>query len=79
MSPEPLFEDGVSVGVEQDEDGVIRRQVGLSPGTVQEQVGQIVQASHHRVVGTLRGAVAWQHKRELGWICKHSLTICLNK
>lgn len=58
MSPKPLVKDGVGEGVEQDEDGVVRGQMGLSTSTIQEQVSQIVQTSHYRVVGTLRGAVA---------------------
>lgn len=58
MSPKPLVKDGVSEGVEQDEDGVVRGQVCLSTSTIQEQVSQIVQASHHRIVGTLGGTVA---------------------
>lgn len=64
VSPKPLVKDGISEGVEQDEDGVIRGQVCLSTSTIKEQVSQVVQASHYRVVGTLWGAVAWQHKRK---------------
>lgn len=64
VSPKPLIKDGVSEGVEQDEDGVVGGQVCLSTGTIQEQVSQIVQTSHRRVVGTLRGAVAYQHKQK---------------
>lgn len=58
MSPKPLIKDGIGEGVEQDEDGVVRGQVCLSTSTIQEQVSQIVQATHHWVVVTLRGAVA---------------------
>ena len=55
---QPLVKDGVSEGVQQDEDGVVRGQVRLSPGPVQEQVGQVVEAADHRVISPLRGRVA---------------------
>ena len=59
MSPEPLVEDGVGEGVQQDEDGVVGGQVGLPPRAVQEQVGQVVDAADRRVVQPPGGAVAW--------------------
>ena len=58
VSPEPLVEDGVGEGVQQDKDGVIGGQVGLSPRAVQEQVGQVVEAADRRVVHPLGGTVA---------------------
>lgn len=57
MSPEPLVKDGISEGVQQDKDGVVWRQVGGSARAVQEQMCQVVQTSHHWVVGPGRGAV----------------------
>lgn len=64
VSPQPFVEYSVGVGVQQDEDGVVGRQVSLSACAVQEQVCQVVEASHHRVIVPLWGAVAciWQNE-----------------
>ena len=64
VSPQPLVEDGVGVGVEQDEDGVVGGEVGLAAGAVQEQMGQVVQAADGGVVVPLGGAVACGRSRE---------------
>lgn len=61
MSPQPFIKDGVSEGVEQDEDGVIGGEVGLSPSSIQEQMGQVVETSHYGVVVPLGGAVSCQN------------------
>lgn len=54
----PLIKDSVGEGVQEDEDGIVGGQVGLPSGAVQEEVGQVVQASHYGVVVTLWVAVA---------------------
>lgn len=58
MSSQPLVKYSVSVSVQQDEDGVIGREVSLSSRPIQEEVGQIMEAPHNRVVVPLGGAVA---------------------
>ena len=60
VSPEPLVEDGVGEGVQQNEDRVVGGQVSLAPRAVQEQVGQVVEAADPRVVHPLGGAVAYE-------------------
>lgn len=60
MSSQPLVKYGVSVGVEQDKDGVVGRQVSLAACPIQEQMGQVMEAPHHGVVVSLGGAVACQ-------------------
>ena len=42
VSPQPLVKDGIREGVQQDKDGVVGGEVGLSARPVQEQVGQVV-------------------------------------
>lgn len=61
MSPQPFVEYGVSVGVEQNEDGVVGGQVSLSSSSIQEQMGQVVEASHYGVVVPLGGTVTYQN------------------
>lgn len=53
--------------MEQDKDGVIGREVGLSSCPIQEQMGQIVEASHYGVVVPLGGTVACQNNMD----CKY--------
>ena len=60
LSPQPFVKDGVSVCVEQHEDGVVGREVGLSPCAVQEEMCQVVEAPDHGVIIPLGGAVAYQ-------------------
>lgn len=62
VSPQPFVEYSVGVGVQQDEDGVVGRQVSLPACAVQEQVCQVVEASHHWVIVPLGGAVACNGK-----------------
>lgn len=54
----PLIKDGVGEGVQQDEDGVVGREVSLSARPVEEEMGQVVEAADHGVVHPLGGAVA---------------------
>lgn len=61
MPPQPFIKYRVGKGVEQDEDGVVRGEVSLSSCPVQEQMSQVVEASHYRVVVPLGGAVACQN------------------
>lgn len=61
VSSQPLVKYGVSVGVEQDKDGVIGRQVSLATCPIQEQMGQVMEAPHHGVVVSFGGAVACQN------------------
>lgn len=56
---EPLVKDGIGEGVQQDKNGIVGREVSLSAGPVEEEVGQVVEAADHGVVSPLRGAVAW--------------------
>lgn len=60
MSPQPFVKYGVGVGVQQDKDGVVGGQVGLSSRPVQEQMRQVVEAPHYGVVVAFGGAVAWR-------------------
>lgn len=64
VSPQPFVKYSIGVGVEQDEDGVIGREVSLSSCAIQEQVCQVVKAPHHRVVVPLGGAVACQNSQK---------------
>lgn len=61
MSPQPFVKYGVGVGVEQNKDGVIGGQVSLSSSSIQEQMSQVVEASHYGVVVPLGGAVTCQN------------------
>lgn len=63
VPPQPLVKNGVGVGVQQDEDGVVGGQVGLSARPVQEQVSQVVEAPHDGVVVAFGGAVAWGNRK----------------
>lgn len=63
MSPQPLVKDGVGVGVQQDKDGVVGGEVGLTARPVEEQMSQVVEAPHHGVVVALGGAVAWTNRK----------------
>lgn len=54
----PLVKDGVGEGVQQDKDGVVGREVSLSACSVEEEMGQVVEAADHGVVHPLGGAVA---------------------
>lgn len=58
VSAKPLVEDGIGEGVQQDKDGVIRGEMCLTPGSVEKEVRQVMEAADHRVVRPLRGAVA---------------------
>lgn len=60
VSPQPFVKYGVSVGVEQDKDGVVGGQVSLSSSSVQKQMSQVVEAPHYGVVVPLGGAVTYQ-------------------
>lgn len=60
VSPQPFVKYGVSVGVEQDKDGVVGGQVSLSSSSIQKQMGQVVEAPHYGVVVPLGGAVTYQ-------------------
>ncbi len=73
MSPQPFIKYSVGVGVEKDEDGVIGREVSLSSSAVQEQMGQVVEAPHHRVVHPLGGAVACQNNRKCMRKCRNDV------
>lgn len=55
---EPLVKDCVSEGVQQDEDGIVGREMSLSARPIEEEVSQVVEAANHWVVCPLRGAVA---------------------
>jgi hypothetical protein len=61
VPPEPLVKDGICESVEKHEDGVVGREVGLSPCPVQKQVGQVVEAPYHWVVVSLGGTIACAH------------------
>lgn len=61
MPPQPFIKYRVCKGVEQDEDGVVRGEVSLSSSPVQEQMSQVVEAPHYRVVIPLGSAVACQN------------------
>lgn len=67
VPPEPLVKDGIGESVEQHEDGVVRREVGLSACSIQKQVGQVVKAPYHRVVVSLGGAIACAHNTSSLW------------
>lgn len=58
MPAQPLVEHSVGEGVQQDEDGVIGREVGLPARAVEEEMGEVVEAADHWVVHPLWGAVA---------------------
>lgn len=62
MSPQPFIKYRVGVGVEQHKDGVVGGEVSLSSCAIQEQMGQVVEAPHHRVVVPLGGTVACRKK-----------------
>ena len=54
---QPLVEDGISEGVQQDKYGVVGRQVSLSACPVEEEVGQVVEAADDRIIYPLRSTV----------------------
>lgn len=55
---DPLVEDRIGEGVQQDKDGVVGREVSLSARPVEKEMGQVVEAADHGVVHPLGGAVA---------------------
>lgn len=58
VSPQPFIKHSIGECVEQDKNGIVGREVRLSSRPVQEQMGQVVEASHYGVVVPLGGAVA---------------------
>lgn len=58
MPADPLVEDCIGEGVQQDKDGVVGREVSLSACPVEEEMGQVVEAADHGVVHPLGGAVS---------------------
>ena len=58
VAAEPLVEDCVGEGVQQDKDGIVGREVSLPARPIEKEVGQVVEAADHRVVRPLGGAVA---------------------
>lgn len=61
---EPLIKDRVREGVQQDKDGIIRGEVSLPAGPVEEEVRKVVEAADHWVIQTRGGAVALKNIKQ---------------